>query len=124
MTVRGSGAAYMPRRDRTFTDVDIIRLINNHLDGDEQRRVLAFIQGGVSLEEFLIPIFIPVVAVLRRLEELKPTIDAAFDIARAFVDGRFDFALVQSNLQFWEKVREDVDFSAARLDSIDFTIDF
>jgi len=42
----------MPRKDRTFTDKDIIRLVNGNLDAKEQAKVLISLCKGIKIETF------------------------------------------------------------------------
>ena len=60
----------MPRQDRTFTDKDIVRLIENNLDNQEQTKVLIALCRGIKIEVFDdIAILVPEFAAAEAIEE-------------------------------------------------------
>lgn len=60
----------MPRKDRTFTDKDVIRIVNKNLSPEERLRVLLTLCEGVKIEDFgLGPVLVPESVELTTLQE-------------------------------------------------------
>lgn len=78
----------MPRKDRTYTDRDVIRIIRNHLTGFEVAKVLLEVCRGVKIEIFDgEAILVPLSVEESTLEEVDLIEDVATGLATAGVSG-------------------------------------
>lgn len=93
----------MPRRDRTFTDTDVLRIINRNLDSVERERLLRVLVGDVPEEEpppeeENVPQLI-----LEAIFLLLPPIETALGFAQLIESEFGQHPLIEQNIRFAEE---------------------
>jgi len=102
----------MPRTDRTFSDEDVVRIINDHLTADERQLVflaLVLVPRQTLLEELLdsLTSFIPFVSTLLDIAETLSIFFNRADIQRAREASAF---IVERRNAIRRALNEAIDF--------------
>lgn len=75
----------MPKKDRTFTDKDVLRIVRAHLDREEQKRVIVALCQGLVVKEIKgDPVILPFDAIQTNLEEAG-IVDFVIDLVMAII---------------------------------------